>query len=229
MPPLAETTEPKLAGPNGGGPSDLWPPGDRGGGGDDGGDDSGHPSYRPGMGLFAMRFVLLSITALFVTIGAVYFARSRSAINWQHIQVPRLLWVSTSLILTSGWTLESARASLERRNSRRYARWLELTLVIGLAFLAAQVLALRELVAQGIYLRHNPHSSLFYVLTGAHGIHLLGGMAALCYLLLRASLRPESVLFDFKRQRARAAASALYWHFLTVLWLALFLGLLLWP
>ena len=67
------------------------------------------------------------------------------------------------------------------------------------------------------------------LLTGGHGIHLLGGMAALCYLLLRASLRPESVLFDFRRQRTRAAVSALYWHFLSVLWLALFLGLLLWP
>ena len=80
-----------------------------------------------------------------------------------------------------------------------------------------------------MYLRHNPHSSLFYVVTGAHGIHLLGGMGALCYLLLRASLRPESVLFDYNRQRTRAAVSALYWHFLSVLWLGLFVALLLWP
>ena len=84
-------------------------------------------------------------------------------------------------------------------------------------------------MAQGIYLRHNPHSSLFYVVTGVHGIHLLGGMAALCYLLLKAALRPESVLLDFRRQRTRAAVSALYWHFLSVLWLVLFLGLLWWP
>jgi cytochrome c oxidase subunit 3 len=85
------------------------------------------------------------------------------------------------------------------------------------------------LVAQGIYLRHNPHSSLFYVVTGIHGIHLLGGIAALCYLLLRASRRPESVSFDFRRQGSRTAVTALYWHFLTVLWLAIFLALLLWP
>ena len=176
-----------------------------------------------------MRFVLASITTLFITIGMAYFARSRSTLNWQHIRVPRLLWLSTALILASSWTLECARGFLERKNSYRYAHWLELTLGIGLAFLASQLLALRELVTQGIYLRHNPHSSLFYVLTGAHGIHLLGGMAALCYLLLRASLRPESVLLDYRRQRTRAAVSALYWHFLTVLWLGLFLSLLLWP
>jgi cytochrome c oxidase subunit 3 len=226
MPTAAETAEPKLAGPNGGGPRDLWPD-DPGGGG--GGDEGGEPHYLPDAGLFAMRFVLLSITTLFITIGLAYFVRSRSSFNWQHIRVPPLLWLSTALILASSWTFETARVFLERKNSYRYARWLELTLGIGVAFLASQLFALRELVMQGIYLRHNPHSSLFYVVTGAHGVHLLGGMAALCYLLLRASLRPESVLLDFRRQRTRAAVSALYWHFLTALWLGLFVTLLLWP
>jgi cytochrome c oxidase subunit 3 len=228
MPTAPETAEPKLAGPHGGGPRDLWPD-DPGGGGDEGGGDSGPSRHVPDAGLFAMRFVLLSITTLFITIGVAYFARSRTGFNWQHIRVPPLLWLSTALILLSSWTLESARGFLERKNSIRYARWLELTLGIGLAFLASQLLALRELVEQGIYLRHNPHSSLFYVVTGAHGIHLLGGMAAMCYLLMRASLRPESVLLDFRRQRTRAAVTALYWHFLTFLWLGLFLSLLLWP
>jgi cytochrome c oxidase subunit 3 len=99
----------------------------------------------------------------------------------------------------------------------------------GLAFLASQVLALRELVTQGIYLRHNPHSSLFYVLTGAHGLHLSGGIAALCYLLLRSSLLRERSGFPLRRQRSRNSVTALYWHFLTVLWVALFVALLLWP
>ncbi|HEV8040875.1 MAG TPA: cytochrome c oxidase subunit 3 [Bryobacteraceae bacterium] len=229
MPTVTDAAQPKLAGSRGGGPRDLWPDDPGGGGGDDGAGDGGSSRYIPDAGLFAMRFVLLSIATLFITLGVAYFARSRTGFNWQHIQVPRLLWVSTALILSSSWTLECARAFLERKNSHRYARWLELTLGIGLAFLATQLLALRELVSQGIYLRHNPHSSLFYVVTGAHGIHLLGGMAAMCYLLLRASLRPESVLLDFRRQRTRAAVTALYWHFLTLLWLGLFLSLLLWP
>jgi cytochrome c oxidase subunit 3 len=108
-------------------------------------------------------------------------------------------------------------------------RRIEITVLGGLVFLASQVLALRELVSQGIYLRHNPHSSLFYVLTGAHGLHLLGGIAALCYLLVRASMKPERSPFQLMRQRSRTSVTALYWHFLTVLWVALFLGLLLWP
>ncbi len=176
-----------------------------------------------------MRFVLVSITVLFITVGVAYYIRAQSAVNWQAIAVPRLLWLSSALILASSWTFETARGSLERKNNKRYVRWLEYTAGIGLAFLASQLLALRELVMQGIYLRHNPHSSLFYVVTGAHGVHLLGGIAALCYLLIHASLRPETMLFAFARQRSRTSVAALYWHFLSVLWLGLFVWLLLWP
>src|ERR1700722_17963234 len=209
--PVAEIPEVKSGGPNGGGPHNRDPYDRGGGGGDDGGgqDDYGGRRYVPGAAMLGMRFLLASVTTLFITLGVVYHARAQSPVHWQHIQVPALLWLSTALILTSSWTLELGRAALGRRNSRLYARWLELTVAIGVAFLTSQVFALRELGAQGMYLRHNPHSSLFYVLTGAHGIHLLGGMAALCYLLIKAVVRPEVVLFDFRRQRSRAAVTAL--------------------
>jgi cytochrome c oxidase subunit III len=216
MPPVLEVEELKPAGPNGGGPRDLGP-GDRGWGGGDDDDDHRRGRYIPGAAILAMRFVLLSITVLFLTVGIAYFARSRSPINWQHIEVPRLLWLSTALILTSSWTLELARGSLQRRNAASFIRWLEITLGVAIAFLASQVMALQELAGQGIYLRQNPHSSLFYVLTGAHGLHLSGGMLALGYLLLRTARRLPS----------RMAVTALYWHFLTILWLTIFLFLLL--
>jgi hypothetical protein len=90
MPTVSETAEPKLAGPHGGGPRDLWPDDPGGGGGDDGGESR----YIPDAGLFAMRFVLLSITTLFITIGMAYFTRSRTGFNWQHIRVPRMLWLA---------------------------------------------------------------------------------------------------------------------------------------
>lgn len=235
MPPVIETPEVKLGGPNGGGhdghgPFDRGPYGRGGGGGDDHSDEhrGGHPGV-PGAGLLAMRFLLVSITMLFATIGLAYYERAKSAAHWQHIHVPPLLWLSSGIILASTWTLEIARSAFVRRNSVSYARWLAVTVGLGAAFLASQLFALRELASQGIYLRHNPHSSLFYVLTGAHGIHLFGGMIALVCLLVTAARRPEVVLFDFRRQTSRNAAAALYWHFLAGIWLCLFIGLLFWP
>jgi cytochrome c oxidase subunit III len=221
-----DTPQVKIGGPNGGGPRGH-DPFDRGGGGPD--DHGDHGQGVPGAGLLAMRLLLVSITMLFATIGFAYHERARTAAHWQHIHVPPAFWLSTALILMSTWTMELARGAFERRNSVNYARWLGLTVAIGLAFLACQVFALRELAQQGIYLRGNPHSSLFYVLTGVHGLHLLGGIAALIFLLVKAAVRPEMVLFDFRRQRSRAAAAALYWHFLAGIWLCLFLALLFWP
>jgi cytochrome c oxidase subunit III len=225
MPPVIEGLEVKL-GANGGGPRDHGPYGGGGGGGDDHRDDG---RGVPGAGLLAMRFLLVSISMLFATIGFAYHERARSSVHWQHIHVPPLLWFSTSLILASTWTLEIGRGALQRKNSFRYARWLAATVGLGAGFLASQLFALRELAKQGIYLRNNPHSSLYYVLTGAHGIHLLGGMIALVCLLATAARRPEVVLFDFRRQSSRTAAAALYWHFLAGIWLCLFVGLLFWP
>jgi cytochrome c oxidase subunit 3 len=230
MPPVVDTEVLKIAGTNGGGPHDDGPGGNGGGGGDDEwGRQDRDRWHVPGAGLLAMRIALVSIAALFVTIGIVYFARSRSGLNWQHIRLPHMLWLSTALILASSWTLENARAWLGRKDGRRYGRSLTITMCVGVTFLAAQVLALQELVAQGIYLRHNPHSSLFYVVTVIHGFHLLGGMGALCYLLFRASNYPPVVIFDYQRQRGRFGVSALYWHFLTAIWLGIFLCLLVWP
>jgi cytochrome c oxidase subunit 3 len=227
MPSVLESPEVKLGGPHGGGPrgpgpDDRDPYGRGGGGGDDG-------RGVPGAGLLAMRFLLVSISALFVTIGVAYYQRAQLPGHWQHIHVPQFLWLSTGLILASSWTLEIARSAFERKNSLRYAHWLGVTVAIGASFLASQLFALRELAKQGLYLRHNPHSSLFYVLTGAHGIHLLGGMVALVCLLATASRRPEVVLFDFRRQTSRTAVAALYWHFLAGIWLCLFVCLLFWP
>ncbi len=166
---------------------------------------------------------------LFVTLGVAYHERAQTHSHWQHIHVPQMLWLSTGLILASSWTLEIARGAFHRRNSHRYAYWLAATVGIGAAFLGSQLLALRELAKQGLYLRNNPHSSLFYVVTGAHGVHLLGGMIALVCLLITAARRPEIVLFDYRRQSGRNAAAALYWHFLAGIWLCLFVCLLFWP
>src|SRR5277367_3635656 len=134
MPSVLDAPEVRLGGPRGGGPRDHDPydPGGGGGGDGDGNDGRGVP----GAGLLAMRFLLVSITMLFLTIGVVYYERAQSPRHWQHIQVPPLLWLSTALILGSTWTLEIARAAFERKNSIRYARWLVVTVAMGAAFLA---------------------------------------------------------------------------------------------
>jgi cytochrome c oxidase subunit 3 len=88
-------------------------------------------------------------------------------------------------------------------------------------FVGSQLAAWRELASRGVYLASNPSSSFFYLLTAAHGVHLLGGIIALLYLVARAgriSLEP---------QKATAVdVTAIYWHFMDGLWLYILLLLI---
>jgi cytochrome c oxidase subunit III len=195
-----------------------------GGGGGGGGDDRARHSQHKAR--IAMWVALCSILMLFTALVSAYIFLAAGG-GVRPVKLPLLLWLSTALIVTSSLTLKRAVSSLKQGSDRSYSRWLSLTVALGLAFLASQLLSWRQLVEQGIYLAGNPHSTFFYLLTGMHGAHLVGGIMALNYLLLRTwrlSSRSEALR---KRQTA-ASVVALYWHFMDVLWVSLFLFLLLW-
>jgi len=145
--------------------------------------------------------------------------------QWQPVRVPRTFFVSTILILTSSVTLEKARRRIAI-DLQEYGRWLLVTLCLGLAFVASQLIAWRQLVAEGVFLSSNPHSSFFYLFSGAHGLHLMGGMIALAVLTARA--RRLLLGIEDEKRTAGTEAVCLYWHFMDGLWVALFLLLWFW-
>ena len=194
----------------------------RNGGGDDEPFRFSPARYRLGAWL-----AIGSILMLFVALTSAYIVRSASATDWQAVAVPKVLWLSTVLILISSITIEISRRSLKQKSESGYGRWLAVTTLLGLGFLGSQVIAWRQLARQGIYLASNPYSSFFYLFTAAHGLHLLGGLFALGYLLARRGAYRNKV--DGELRRAGAAdAVAIYWHFMDVLWVGLFGLLMFW-
>jgi cytochrome c oxidase subunit 3 len=174
---------------------------------------------------------LASIMMLFTALSSAYIVRSRlsTAGDWQPISVPHMLWLSTALILLSSATFEASRRRLRGGATEAYRRWLACTALLGLGFLLTQLLAWRELVAQGIYLATNPHSAFFYLLTAIHGLHLLGGILMLGLLLARAWARRGYAGSELAAGQAeKAGAVAVYWHFMDGLWIYLFLLLFVW-
>jgi len=149
--------------------------------------------------------------------------------DWFALPLPRLLFVNTLVLLVSSGTMELARRQIARQaavartafsnlgaeSDRRWnASWLALTVVLGLSFLAGQWTAWRELAARGFYVSTNPSSSFFYLLTGTHGVHLLGGVLALVVAMVAALLRrpieSRVVILDI---------AGWYWHFMAALWI----------
>jgi cytochrome c oxidase subunit 3 len=169
---------------------------------------------------------LASIGMLFTSLSSAYIVRSGSSYDWVPLTVPRVLFPSTLLLILSSVSLEFARRRLKHSSQDAYTRYLLLTVFLGLAFLGLQLVAWRQLAHQGIYLASHAHSSFFYLLTGAHAFHLLGGLLALSILWLRSRRHVEGSFFA-KRQAAADAVS-IYWHFMDALWIYLFLLLFLW-
>jgi cytochrome c oxidase subunit 3 len=174
-----------------------------------------------------MWVALAAILMMFTALTSAYIVRAASANDWRLIAMPRVLLLSTALIVISSVTLEAARRRLKGRFESSYKGWLLLTTLLGAGFVVSQLWAWRQLVRQGIYVASNPHSSFFYLLTATHGVHLMGGLLALTYLLIRTrnSLPDEPARV---RREAVAGAVTLYWHFMDVLWIYLFLLLFLW-
>jgi cytochrome c oxidase subunit 3 len=170
---------------------------------------------------------LASVTMMFTSLSSAYIVRSVSANDWVLLPMPPVLIASTFLILASSVTLELARRKLKASAAAAYAKWLFITAVLGAGFLVSQLFAWRQLAARGIYLSSNPHSSFFYLLTGAHGVHLAGGLLGISFLWLRSRSILNEAAQAYKRQ-ASADAVTIYWHFMDALWIYLFLLLFLW-
>ena len=184
--------------------------------------DSRANRYRIGMWV-----ALASIAMMFTSLSSAYIVRSATANDWFPLAIPRAMLASTIMILISSVTIELARRKLKQSFQDAYSRYLLLTALFGFGFLASQLIAWRQLAAQGIYVASHPHSSFFYLLTGAHAVHLLGGLLALGFLWLR-SQRQLDEPGAIARRQGSADAVTIYWHFMDGLWIYLFLLLFLW-
>lgn len=195
----------------------------KGGGGEPpaGGDDDGDRGRRPGAPsprryYTGVAIGILAILMFFMALVSAYIVRKGSPANdWVPIALPPILLVNTVILVASSLTMESARRRLAQADRSGFRTLWLVTTGLGLLFLAGQLLAWRQLVAAGAYVRSNPSNSFFYVMTAAHGVHLLGGIIALLYVTLRH--------FE-KAQVSRALAAEVtsyYWHFMDALWVFL--------
>jgi cytochrome c oxidase subunit 3 len=196
-------------------------PGDKGYGGGDPFEPLGW-SVPPSAYRIGMWVGLASIVMFFGGLTSAFMLRKATSPYWTGFALPRILYLNTAVLILGSVTFEICRKWLQQGFVRRFKVWLCFTLALGFMFIAGQLDAWRQLEGQGVYLTSNPSGSFFYLLTAAHGFHLLGGMVALIYLVSQA----KYIALGIKRRTA-FDVTAIYWHFMDGLWIYLFC-LLLW-
>ena len=174
-------------------------------------DRSALPTAKVGLGVF-----LAVVGCLFSLFTSAYFMRMGLS-DWRPLPLPRLLWLNTGVLVLSSIALQCAVVAARRGQIDMVRLGLATAGVTALAFLIGQLMAWRQMTEDGYLLSSNPANSFFYLITGMHGLHILGGLVGLSRTTVSAwnGARPE-------RLRLGVELCAMYWHFLLFVWLAIF-------
>jgi cytochrome c oxidase subunit 3 len=170
------------------------------------------------IGLWVFMAVVTSLFALFLS---AYSMRMHHGVGWCHLTVPRIVWLNTVVLAGASVAMQLASSAVAH-GRRPFARMaLAAAGVLSIGFLAGQVAAWQAIGPTLYYVQGSPAIAFFYVLTIVHGLHLLGGL----YVLGRAAHRfaGGAELVDLRQS---VSLCATYWHFLLLVWLAVF-GVLL--
>lgn len=172
---------------------------------------------------------MVGIGVLFFVL-TVAFART-GGFGSEQFMSPKFFSVSTLLLIFSSYTINRVPRIYKKDKLRKMTRFLAITFVLGVAFIAAQILGWRELTLSGAYFSGKASGSYLYLITALHLLHLLGGMIFLAFLLFKtahmASDGVRSLIFiRDPYRRLQLSMLCTYWHFLGTLWLGLYLVIL---
>ena len=182
----------------------------------------GPPPARIGLWIFLA--ILTSLFALFIT---GYWMRMGHGMahglahDWHPVAEPRVLWFNTVLLALGSVAMQWARTAANREDARRARTAWWLGGAFAVAFLVGQYIGWRQLQAAGYYAALNPANAAFYLLTGVHAVHIMGGLVA--WTRTTARIARGAALDDV---RLSMELCTVYWHYLLLVWLVLF-GLLL--
>ncbi|MBR9909733.1 MAG: cytochrome C oxidase subunit III [Gammaproteobacteria bacterium] len=174
------------------------------------------------IGKTGLRFLLAVVTSLFMLLIVAMLIRSQYADwesltePWQPLAHPWSLWVNSALLLLASVALQWARSAARRQDQAAMVNRLALGGVLSCGFVAGQLWVWQLLHGQGFGVAGNPANSFFYLLTGLHGLHIVGGLIAWAKVLLAARYLNTAQL------AARVELCATYWHYLLGVWLVLF-------
>jgi cytochrome c oxidase subunit 3 len=175
----------------------------------------GRPSGRTGLLMFLA--VISSMFLLFI----ISYKLRMGFPDWQPVTEPGILWFNTIVLVLASLAMQTASNAARKDLTARMKTTLLAAGVLTLVFLAGQFLAWQQMIAAGYYAVINPANAFFYLFTGLHGLHLVGGL----WFLWRAGSKVSKDK-DAENARSNVQLCATYWHYLLLVWVVLFTLLL---
>jgi cytochrome c oxidase subunit 3 len=176
------------------------------------GDHPPPPAARIGLYVFlgvAGALFSLSISAYFMRMGAG---------DWDGMPVAPMLWINTAVLALASSAMQWAKREVGCGRMENVQPILVIALILACLFLLGQVYVWRDMIATGYLLARNPANSFFYMLTGLHGLHILGGLV----VLGRVTAKSLTTQGATAQLRLSIDLCAIYFHFMLVVWLVLF-------
>lgn len=165
---------------------------------------------------FTLWVAIASIIMMFAGLTSAYIVK-RSQPAWTSVTMPVSFWYSTLVILVSSLTVQMALKSFKEREMIRYRRLITVTAVLGLVFIALQLVGFNSLWNSGIKMAGSGSGQFLYIIFGLHALHVLGGAIALLVMFFKA--------FSARSRNYNAVpveVASTYWHFVDILWVYLF-------
>ena len=182
-----------------------------------------HSLTRPNMVSVGTIVWLSSELMFFAGLFAMYFSIRASgpgqriwAEETPHLNVTYAL-INTIILVASSVTCQLGVFEAEKGNVYGLRRWFSLTFVMGLIFVLGQAYEYRNLVHEGLTIQANGYGTMFYLTTGFHGLHVIGGLIAFLLMMGRSTLGRFT-----PAQATSAIVVSYYWHFVDVVWIGLF-------
>jgi cytochrome c oxidase subunit 3 len=182
-----------------------------------------HSMTRPNMVSVGTIVWLSSELMFFAALFAMYFSIRASNVGqgiWDR-ETEKLnlgyAFVFTFILVASSVTCQLGVFAAERGDVYGLRRWFVLTFFMGLTFVLGQANEYRNLVGENIKINQNGYGSMFYLTTGFHGLHVIGGLIAFIFMLARSTMGRFT-----PAQATSAIVVSYYWHFVDVVWIGLF-------
>jgi cytochrome c oxidase subunit 3 len=180
-----------------------------------------HSLTRPNMVSVGTIVWLSSELMFFAALFAMYFSiRAADYSLWDEhtpeLNVPYATTFTVILVLSSV-TCQLGVFAAEKGDVFALRRWFTITFVMGLIFVLGQANEYRNLVGEGVKLNGDGYGSMFYLTTGFHGLHVTGGLIAFIVYMIRTTMGRFT-----PAQATSAIVVSYYWHFVDVVWIALF-------